>query len=264
MNALVNNFLSAGLSSWGQYLSAAVLVAVRLSGLMIFAPVFSSAAIAPRIKAGFVLAMTMLLAPVVGLVPGAGEVLGVGSILGELGVGLLFGLCLTMLTESLLFAGSLIGMSFSFSLVNLLDPNTRVETPVLGQMLGWFGVLVIIASGLDRTLLEAVVRSFCAVPVGHAVLAAESAAAVARMAGGIFLAGLQLATPVMAAAMVVEMAVSMVSRLAPMLPVQVVGIPIKTLTSYVVLAASLGVWPGWIESHFNALLNAAGKLLVRA
>jgi flagellar biosynthetic protein FliR len=46
--------------------------------------------------------------------------------------------------------------------------------------------------------------------------------------------------------------------------VQVVGIPIKTLTSYVVLAASLGVWPGWIESHFNALLNAAGKLLVRA
>jgi flagellar biosynthetic protein FliR len=243
MNALVNNFLSAGLSSWGQYLSAAVLVAVRLSGLMIFAPVFSSAAIAPRIKAGFVLAMTMLLAPVVGL---------------------LFGLCLTMLTESLLFAGSLIGMSFSFSLVNLLDPNTRVETPVLGQMLGWFGVLVIIASGLDRTLLEAVVRSFRAVPVGHAVLAAESAAAVARMAGGIFLAGLQLATPVMAAAMVVEMAVSMVSRLAPMLPVQVVGIPIKTLTSYVVLAASLGVWPGWIESHFNALLNAAGKLLVRA
>jgi len=264
MNTFVNGFVNGGLSSWGMYLSAAVLVAVRLSGLMIFAPVFSSAAIAPRIKAGFVMAMTMLLAPVVGLVPGAGAELGVKSILGELGVGLLFGLCLAMLTESLLFAGSLIGMSFSFSLVNLLDPNTRVETPVLGQMLGLLGVLVIIASGLDRILLEAVVRSFCAVPVGHAVLAAESAADVVRMAGGIFLAGLQLAAPVMAAALVVEMAVSMVSRLAPMLPVQVVGVPIKTLTSYVVLAASLGVWPGWIESHFTALLNAAGKLLVRA
>lgn len=261
---LLNDFLHGAFASWGQYLSAAVLVAVRLSGLMIFAPVFSSAGVAPRIKAGFVMAMTMLLAPVVGLVPGAGAELSAVSIIGELAVGLLFGLCLAMLTESLLLAGSLIGMSFSFSLVNLLDPNTRVETPVLGQMLGWLGVLIIIALGLDRILLAAFVRSFCVVPVGHAVIAAHTGAAVATMAGGIFLAGLQLAAPVMAAALVVEMAVSMVSRLAPMLPAHVIGVPMKTLTSYVVFAASLGVWPGWIGSHFTALLDAAEKLLVRA
>ena len=36
---------------------------VRISGLMVFAPLFSSTAIAPRIKAGFVIAMTVLLAP---------------------------------------------------------------------------------------------------------------------------------------------------------------------------------------------------------
>ena len=264
MNEAIHGIVSGAMSDWGRYLSAAVLVAVRLSGLMVFAPVFSSAAIAPRIKAGFVVAMTMLLAPVVGLVPGAGAELGIKSITGELAVGLVFGLCLMMLTESLLLAGSLIGMSFSFSLVNLLDPNTHVETPVLGQMLGWFGILIIIALGLDRLLLAAVVRSFCTVPLGQAVLQAQTGAALVRMAGGIFLAGLQLSAPVMAAALVVEMAVSMVSRLAPMLPVQVIGVPIKTLTSYVVLAASLGVWPGWIATHFNALLDAAGKLMVRA
>lgn len=250
------------MKGWEQYLSAGVLVMVRLSGLMVFAPVFSSSAIAPRIKAGFVFAMTILLAPVVAAVPGAAVELGVRSIAGELGVGLVFGLSLTMLNEALLLAGSLMGMSFSFSLVNLLDPNTHVETPVLGQMLGWLGVLVIIGAGLDRTLLAGVVRSFCLVPVGHAVVQAATGAALARMAGGIFLAGLQLSAPVMAAALAVEMTVSMVSRLAPMLPVQVVGIPLKTMTSYVVLIGSLAVWPGWIERHFAALLDAAGKLLV--
>ncbi len=56
-------------------------------------------------------------------------------------------------------------------------------------------------------------------------------AALAHMAGGIFLAGLQLAAPVMAAALAVEMTVRMVSRLAPMLPAQVVGVPLKTLAS---------------------------------
>ena len=248
--------------TWEQYLTSGLLVAMRLSGLFVFAPVFSSSAIAPRIKAGFVIGMTMLLAPAVAAVPGARAEIGVASIAGELGVGLLFGLCLTMLTESLLFAGTLMGMSFSFSLVNLLDPNTHVETPVLGQMLGWLGVVVITGAGLDRVLLAAMVRSFCVAPIGHAAISAHSSAAIAQMAGGIFLAGLQLAAPVMAAAMVVEMTVSMVSRLAPMLPAQVVGVPLKTMSSYVVLIGSLAVWPGWIERHFIALLDDAGKLLV--
>ena len=204
----------------------------------------------------------MLLAPVVGQVAGARVVLDARGMLGELGVGLVFGLCLMVLTESLILAGALIGMSFSFSLVNLLDPNTMVETPVLGQMLGWLGLLVIMGAGLDRVLLSAVVRSFLFVPVGQAVIRASVGVALAGMVSGIFTAGLQLAAPVMAAALAVEMTISMVSRLAPMLPVQVIGIPLKTLASYGVLIGSLAVWPGWIERHFTTLLDAAMRLLV--
>jgi flagellar biosynthetic protein FliR len=178
-------------------------------------------------------------------------------------VGLVFGLCLMMLTEALLFAGTLLGISFSFSLVNLLDPNTLVETAVLGQLLGWLGTLVILGAGLDRVMIAAVVRSFAVIPPGHAVVLAKTGAAIAAMAGGIFLAGLQLAAPVMAAALAVEVTVSLVSRLAPQLPVQVVGIPLKTMSSYVVLIGSLAVWPGWIEQHFASLLDAAEGLLVR-
>jgi flagellar biosynthetic protein FliR len=257
--------MSGALDQWSQYLAAGILVAIRLSGLMVFAPVFNSTAIAPRIKAGFVFAVSVLLAPAVCGVAGAGAELSIASITGELGVGLVFGLSLMMLTESLLFAATLLGMSFSFSLVNQLDPNTQVETPVLGQFLGWLGVLVIIGAGLDRVLLAAFVRSFCAVPVGHAAIQASSGVALAFMASGIFLAGLQLAAPVMAAALCVEMTISMVSRLAPMLPTQVVGIPLKTLTSYVVLLGSLAVWPRWIEGHFISLLDRATQLVaVRA
>lgn len=245
-----------------QYVAVGVLVAVRMSGLMVFSPFLSSNAIAPRIKAGFVLALTMLLAPAVGTLAGARAILDAQAVLGELGVGLVFGLCLMVLTESLLMAGSLIGMSFSFSLVNLLDPNTMVETPVLGQMLGWLGILVILGAGLDRLLLAAMVRSFVLIPVGQAILHASVGVALAGMVGQVFLLGLQLAAPVMAAALAIEMTVSVVSRLAPMLPVQVVGIPLKTLSSYVVLIASLAVWPGWIEQHFEVLLDAAARILV--
>ncbi|WP_433964244.1 flagellar biosynthetic protein FliR [Tunturiibacter gelidiferens] len=260
----MNREVSGLMADWPQYLSSAVLVMVRLSGLMVFAPVFSSSAIAPRVKVGFVFAMTILLAPAVATVPGARAVLDGRALLGELSVGLLFGLSLMLLNEALTFAGTLLGLQFSFSLVNLLDPNSMIETAVLGQMLSWLGVLVIIGSGLDRSLLAAVVRSFSAVPVGQAVMQAKTGVALAMMSSGIFLAGVQLAAPVMAAALAVEVTIALVARLSPQLPSIVISVPIKTMVSYVVLIASLAVWPGWIERHFTALLDAAARMLVRA
>lgn len=251
------------IKDWPQYLTAALLVMIRLSGLMVFAPVFSSAAISPRLKAGFVIAMTLLLAPAVAAVPGARPTLDFTAILGELGVGLVFGLSLSLINEVLVFAGALLGMQFSFSLVNLMDPNSKVETPVLGQMLGWLGVLVVIGAGLDRSLIAGVVRSFCAVPVGRAVIEAKTGSALLFMASGIFAAGLQLAAPVIAAALVVEVTIALVVRLSPQLPAMVVSVPLKTMVSYVVLVASLAVWPTWIERHFTALLDTAGKLVVK-
>lgn len=257
----MNDLIPSVPSDWPQFLSAALLVMIRLSSLMVFAPVFSSSAIAPRIKAGFVFAVTVLLAPAVAAVPDARPSLDMMSILGELGVGLVFGLALMMLSESLMFAGTLLGMQFSFSLVNLLDPNSKIDTPVLGEMLNWLGILVLIGSGLDRTLLAAMVRSFRAVPVGHAMLQARTGTALAGMAGGIFMAGLQLAAPVIAAAMVVEVTVALVSRMSPQLPAMVLGIPLKTLVCYAVLIGSLALWPVWIERHFSSLLDAAGRLV---
>jgi flagellar biosynthesis protein FliR len=257
----MNHELNGLIEDWPQYLTAAMLVMVRLSGMMVFAPVFSSPAIAPRIKAGFVFAMTVLLAPAVASVPGARAVLDARSLLGELSVGLVFGLSLMLLNEALTFAGTLLGLQFSFSLVNLLDPNSMIETAVLGQMLGWLGILVIIGSGLDRCLLAAVARSFSAVPVGQAVMQAKTGITLAMMMSGVFLAGLQLAAPVMAAALAVEVTIGLVARLSPQLPAMVVSIPLKTMVSYVVLLASLAVWPGWIERHFTALLDAAAKML---
>ena len=106
----------AQIADWPRYLSAALLVLVRLSGLIAFAPLFSSAAIAPRIKAGFVIAMTALLAPVVAALPGARLIPDVQGVLGELGIGLVFGLSLALMNEALQFAGMMLGIQFSFSL----------------------------------------------------------------------------------------------------------------------------------------------------
>ena len=114
-------------------------------------------------------------------------------------MGLVYGLSLTLLNEMLLFAGQIAGLQFSFSLVNLLDPTSAIQTPLLGDLFQLMGTLVLITAGPRPDLLASLVRSFRVVPLGSYALAPPTALAIVRAAGGIFLAAVELAAPVLAA-----------------------------------------------------------------
>jgi len=237
------------------------LALVRVSGVVVFAPFFNSAALPIRTKAVFVGAVAWLLAPLVATLPGAQVSLGFSSLLGELAIGLVYGLALTLLNEMLLFAGQLAGLQFSFSLVNLMDPASSIQTPLMGELFQLMGTLVVITAGLDRILLASLVRSFQVVPLGCYTLSPVTAAALVRAAGGIFLAATELAAPVLAATLLVEVAVSLLGKLSPQLPVMSLTVPLKTLTGFAVLIGSLALWPRFIEARFAGLLDMAERLI---
>ncbi len=237
------------------------LALVRVSGMVAFAPFFSSTALPIRARAVFVGAVAFLLAPLVASLPGAKTSLGLTPLLGELAVGLVYGLTLTLMNEMLLFAGQIAGLQLSFSLVNLMDPASSIQTPLMGELFQLMGTLVLIAAGLDRILLASVVRSFHAVPLGFYTLAPATALGIVRAAGGIFLAAVELAAPVLAATLLVEISVSLLGKLSPQLPVMNLTVPLKTLTGFVILSGSLALWPRFIEARFANLLDLVERML---
>jgi flagellar biosynthetic protein FliR len=225
------------------------------------APFFSSTALPLRTKAVFVGAVAYLLAPLVAALPQAQGTVSFSALLGELAVGLVYGLSLTLLTEMMLFAGQIMGMQFSFSAVNLLDPTSSIQTPLMGDLFQLMGTLVVLGSGLDRVLLASLVRSFRVAPLGSYALAPESALQIVRAASGIFLAAVELAAPVLAATLLIEVAVSLLGKLSPQLPVMSLTVPLKTLTGFVLLTGSLALWPRFIEARFSGLLDMAERLI---
>jgi flagellar biosynthetic protein FliR len=239
------------------------LALVRVSGMVAFAPFFSSNALPMRTKAVFVVLVAFLLAPLVASLPGAQVSLGYAPLLGELGVGLIYGLVLALLNEMLLFAGQIAGMQFSFSLVNLLDPNSSVQTPLLGDLFQLMGTLVLITAGLDRILLASLVRSFRAVPLGGFAMQPVTTVALVRSVAGVFLAAVELAAPILAATMMAEVAVSLLGKLSPQLPVMALTVPLKTLTGFALLTGALALWPRFIEARFDALLDLAERLIAQ-
>lgn len=250
------------MQDWTTFLCAMTLALIRVSGMVLFAPFFSSNALPVRTKAVFVLTVAYLLAPLVATLPHAHAEITLSAILGEVAVGLVYGLTLALLNEMLLFAGQIAGLQFSFSLVNVMDPSSSIETPLLGNLFQLMGTLVLLGAGLDRILLASMARSFRAVPLGTYVLAPATALAIVRAAAGIFLAALELAAPILAATMLVEISIALLGKLSPQLPVMSLTVPLKTLTGFVLLAGSLALWPRFIEARFASLLDLAQQLLI--
>ncbi len=248
-------------ASWTRMLTGMLLVCIRLSGLFVFAPVFSSMAIPARVKSALLIALTIVLAPIAAALPAAHVELGVRSILGELSVSAILGLSLAMLNELVSFAGALLGIQFSFSLANLLDPNSQVQTPLLAQMLGIFEVSVLLAAGLHRTIIAALLASFLVVPLGAGLAPRSVGLELVGMTGGVFLAALQLAAPVLSATLLVEVGIALMARVSPQLPVLALTVPAKTVVGYVVLMGSLALWPAFFEARFAGLLRGSEAML---
>jgi flagellar biosynthesis protein FliR len=253
--------LPIDIQDWSDFLKTALLVCIRLSGLFVFAPVFSSQALPAKVKSVFLLVLTVITAPLAAGLRGAHVELGLRSIAGELGVAALLGLSLAMLNELASLAGQILGLQFSFSLVNLLDPNSQVQTPLLSQMLGLFEVGVLLAAGLHRTILAALLHTFVVVPVGAGLAPRNLGLPLIGITGGVFFAALQLALPVISATMLVEIGVALMARLSPQLPVLALTVPAKTVLGYTMLLGSLALWPAFFEARFDGLLQVAQGML---
>jgi flagellar biosynthesis protein FliR len=253
--------LPTEISDFPRFLKAVVLVCIRISGLFVVAPVFSSQALPAKAKAVFLLVLTAVLAPVAARLPGSDVELGLRNVLGELGVATLFGLSLAMLNELASLAGQLLGMQFSFSLVNLLDPNSEVQTTLLEQMIGLLETTVLLAAGLHRTILAALLHTFTVIPLGAGLAPRSIGLPLVNTMSGVFLAALQLAAPVISATLLIEVGIALMSRVSPQLPVLALTVPAKTVLGYVVLLGSLALWPAFFEARFDGLLNTAQAML---
>jgi flagellar biosynthetic protein FliR len=261
-------------TDWNSIAAALTLSLVRVSAMLALAPFFSSPSIARQTKAVFALAVSILLVPAVAAaaaqnahgIENAPIRISFTGLLGEAAVGALYGLTLSLFNEMLLLAGQIVGLQFSFSLVNLLDPASEIQTPLMGDLFQLMGTLVLITAGFDRVLLASMVRSLRVVPLGSFPLSniAASAKVLVPLLSGSFFAALELAAPVLAATILVEIAVALLGKLSPQLPVISLTVPLKTLTGFVLLIGSLALWPRFIEGRFSSLLDVAERLIAQS
>jgi len=237
-------------------------VGARVAGLLVFTPFLGSSAIAPRIKAGLVVLLTALLYPVCAPPALPLTVFGVVRVmLAEALVGILIGLAVQFVFEAAQFAGQVMGMQVGFGLVNVIDPTTQVDTPVLAVFSQTIATLIFLQLGVHRWLVRGLAKSFSYLPIGAALATGEMTRELLHAAGGIWLAGVQIAAPALIATLLADFVLGFLGKASPQLPVLFLGLSVKSMVGLLILGLSLKYWPTIFERYFTTAVHASERLL---
>ncbi len=237
-------------------------VSARIGTMMTFAPFLGNSAIPARVKAGFTLMLTILLYPIYGVrIPPSITSNWVPAVFSELMIGMVIGLVLNFVFEGVELAGQLLGFQLGFSLANIIDPQSQVETPVMSTFHQLIALLIFLELGVHQWILRALGRSFDYLPIGAVLHTAPTTNGLVRLAGGMLLIAVQIGAPGLLATLLADLALSLLGKASPQLPVTFVGISVKALLGYSMLIVAVAFWPSVLESQFARAIGAAEHLL---
>jgi flagellar biosynthetic protein FliR len=240
-------------------------VSVRLTGLMLFAPFFGSMSMAPRMKAGLVVAMSVLLYPVVSPTLPVGPLQAWPQmVLMELLIGAALGIATNLVFDAVQMAGQVLSVQMGFSLVNIIDPQTQVESTVMATLHQTIAMLIFLRLDVHLWLLEAMGRSFRVLPPGGGHISALFTLAAVRAAGMVFTLGLQMAAPAFSATLIADVVLALLGKASPHAPLMLLGAPVKILLGFAVLYAALKYWPSILERFFVMSMQLSERLLLLA
>lgn len=243
-------------------ISAALTISVRLTGLMLFAPFFSSVVIPARVKAIFVLAMTVLLFPAAGNLTETHPLSEWPMLVfTEFIIGVGMGVATNLVFEAAQLAGQILGMQMGYSLVNLLDPQTQVDTAVVPVFYQCIVMLLFLRMDVHFWLLRAVGNSFLYLPPGSAHLNGLFTAGVLKTVGNLFGIGIQIAAPVLAATLAADVVLGLLGKASPQMPLMLLGPAVKSLLGLVILAVTLKYWPDLFSRLFLDSMSKSEQLL---
>jgi flagellar biosynthesis protein FliR len=241
-----------------------VLVLTRVTGAFIFVPL-------PGINAGpdmarAVLALSITLAlfpkwPHVNLTePYIGGV--VVALAAEAALGVTIGVAVSVLSESFLIAGQIVGLQAGYAYASMVDPSTQADSGILVVFAQLTAGLLFFALGLDREIILAFARSLDAFPAGSFLLTPSGAEQILRLASGMFSVGLRLAMPALALLMLVDLALALLGRLNQQLQLLMLAFPVKMMTAIALLATMAVLFPhvyrGYAEQVLSRMAVAAG------
>ena len=181
-------------------------ILIRVAGIVVAIPAFSSRSVPLHVRIGLVIGLTVILFPIVSdqvqplslswphVVP---------LLFTDFMVGMVLGFAISFVMNAFIIAGELVGIQMGINLISALDPIAGGQVPILGQFMGLLGMLIFLAIDGHHMMFEALVASFQLVPPMHVHFSGFLVESVLKLGLGMFVLALKVGAPVMTAVFIV-------------------------------------------------------------
>ena len=234
---------------------------LRVLAVFTAAPVFSSRALPLRLRIGwaFLIALaaqaTLPAQPVIDLDgPDA-----LGTAVQQVGIGLAIGFAVRLIFGAFELAGQIVGFQMGLGFAAFFDPSTSAQSSAMGRCYNNLAALLFIVINGPVMVLMAVIHSFDAFPVGQDLLQVLGRLRMHELGADLFASAFWIALPVVAILMFANLALGIVSRVAPQMNIYAIGFPITLSVGMLAVAITVPL----LEQPFAALMQRMMALFGR-
>jgi flagellar biosynthetic protein FliR len=217
---------------------------LRLSGMMVVAPIFSAPGFNFRTRALLAIILAALVAPSLPTPPFDNIFSGRGLFAGitELGVGIIIGFVLQLAFAAAVFAAQAQSMTMGLGFAMAVDPQNGVQVPVVAQFFVILITLLFLTLDAHLALISAVVESYKLIPIGAIGISQEIFSRITALGSIVFVWGMLMALPVLTALLFINIALGVVTRAAPQLNIFAVGFPVTIMSGLLIMIIVMPVY----------------------
>lgn len=239
-----------------------LLLFVRMLGLFTTAPVWSNRLVPVQLRVAIAFGAAVVVSPLFRDVPMPDSLGTLATlVVRELLVGMVVGFVAALVISAVQLAGQILDLNMGLSMVNLLDPMTNTQMPVVGNFLYILSILIFFTINGHHMLLQALMDSYALVPIGQATVSNTLTQSVVGMGADLFLIGFKVAAPVLAALFMTTVALGILNRAVPQMNVFVVGMPIQLGVGLIMLVVVLPLFVSFLHVLFRGMSEDIYTLL---
>ncbi|MGN0622997.1 MAG: flagellar biosynthetic protein FliR [Oscillospiraceae bacterium] len=240
-----------------------IFVFVRLAAIILFNPVFSRQNIIAPVKVGLIMCLTVIITPLVPVTEFDSGFIGfVFCIAKEFFIGFLLGFVFNIYYYMLMFAADIMDTQFGFSMAKVMDPQTRIQSAVIGNLMNVMFMLYFFVTNSHLVLIDTAVHSFDVIGAGAQSISIKGGCSFAiGLMSSICLLALRLALPFVAAEFVLEVSMGILMKLIPQIHVFVIQMQGKLLLGIIMLMALAVPITNFVDNYIAEMFGDVNKAL---
>ncbi|MBT0771398.1 flagellar biosynthetic protein FliR [Kineosporia sp. J2-2] len=246
--------------TFGELILSGYLLALgRTVGFVLVSPPFNTRAIPGQVRAATAFALAIPMSTWTTRNP---PELGSGAMIGQMLLQMLLGVALgyfvLMAVAAIQTIGDLIDLAGGFSITQGLDPLSMVQSSVMGRLHQLIAITLLFGTNGHLVILRGLSRTFEISPTARLDLS-QVAETMTGMVSTMFLSAIQITAPILAALLIADVALGLLTRAAPALNAFALAFPLKIVLSLFLIGLILVQIPGALENF----VSTAGVTMIR-